>query len=429
MSDAAAGNRKLRILLVAYCFPPMNTIASHRPYGWARAWRELGHEIHVLTPAKRSYDGPMDLDWDLAGLHVHEASWRGSRARARPGGAPGSERWERVKRVTRRARFSFAMFGDPRLLAWFSLVREGERLARSERFDLIVATSPPEVSLFAARALSRRTGIPWVADYRDLWFQDMRLQQSRIASALSGPVHRWLVKDAAALVTVSKGLQQRLSAYLGREVLLGYNGYLEDAPSVPATPRSADGRVHIVYTGRVYPGRQDPEPLFRALAALKGEPGNPAARLVVDFYGHENPWLAALAARYPLRDQVRLHDHVAHRESLVAQRSAGALLFLGWTDPAADGVLTGKLFEYFGSGRPIMALGRRDSEAAGLIARTGSGVTLASQAEIEDYLRRLADLPASTAGRPAPQWLSRRHQARVVLDELARLAPGGSAGH
>jgi glycosyltransferase involved in cell wall biosynthesis len=423
---SVAGAGKLRILLVAYCFPPMNTIASHRPYGWARTWSELGHEVHVLTPAKRGYDGPLDLDWDLAGIRVHET---GAPARRPPSPAgAGVERWERIKRLTRRARFSLAMFGDPRLLAYFALVREGERLARAERFDLIVATSPPEVAFFAARTLSRRTRIPWVADFRDLWFQDTRLQQSRMAAALSGPVHRWLVRNAAALVTVSKGLQKRLAGHLGREVLLSYNGYFDEASTPASPPRPADGRVHIVYTGRVYPERQDPEPLFRALAALKRAPGSPAGRLVVDFYGHENPWLAELAARYPLDDQVRLHGHVPHRASLAAQRSADVLLFLDWTDPAAEGVLTGKLFEYFGSARPIMALGRKDSEPAGLIEKTGSGVTLATEEEIKAYLTQLAALPSPPAPGPVPDWLSRRRQARAVLDELrARIQPG--SGH
>lgn len=418
----SAGGPQLRILLVAYYFPPMNTIASHRPYGWARAWRDLGHEVHVLTTARRVYDVPMDLECDLAGIRVHEAG-----APARAGGAPGGvEQWERLKRATRRARFSLAMFGDPRLAAYFALVRTGKRLLASRRMDLIVATSPPEVAFFAARALSRSSGIPWVADFRDLWFQDMRLQQSAIASKLSGPVNRWLVGNAAALVTVSAGLQRRLSEYLGREVVLSYNGYFEDAvPPAPRLEPPADGRVHIVYTGRVYPGRQDPEPLFRALAALRRAPGNPGAKLIVDFYGFENPWLAALAARHRLGDSVRLHGFVPHRASLAAQRAAAALLFLDWTPATADGVLTGKLFEYFGSGRPVLALGpRKDSEAAALIAQTGSGVTLSSEEELTAYLDRLAVAAPGPATRGAAwERLSRGYQARALLDELAaRLA-------
>jgi hypothetical protein len=70
-----------------------------------------------------------------------------------------------------------------------------------------------------------------------------------------------------------------------------------------------------------------------------------------------------------------------------------------------------------------MALGRRSGEAAALIARTGCGVTLGSDEEIDAHLRALAAQPSSaTAAVPVPEWLSRVHQARIVLDELrARL--------
>ena len=431
MSAAAApGAGKLRVLLVTYCFPPMNTIASHRPYGWARAWRDLGHEVHVLTPAKRGYDGYMDLECNLAGIQVHESGSRPASARAASplaAGKTGLESWERLKGITRRARFSLAMFGDPRLLAYFALVREGARLLRSQPFDLIVATSPPEVAFFAARALSRRTGVPWVADFRDLWFQDLRLHQSAVASWLSGIVQTRLVRSAAALVTVSAGLQERLSRHASREVLLSYNGPFEDADTrpqpAPARPWPA-GEVHLVYTGHVYKGRQDPEPLFRALAALDDE-GDPAARrLRVDFYGHDEAWLSGLAARYRLGDRVRFHGFVPHRESLAAQRAADAVLFLDWTAPTARGMLTGKLFEYLACGRPIIALGRRtDTEAAELIAGTRCGETLTSEEQIVAFLKRasagtrLPDVDTSAARR-----YSRAEQARALIAALqARL--------
>ena len=425
---------KLRILLVAYCFPPMNSIASHRPYAWARTWSDLGHEVHVLTPAKRAYDGPMDLDWCLAGIDIHETGLLSRHANAP--GAPSAratadvERWEWLKRVTRRARFSLAMFGDPRLLAYFALVREGKRLTRAHAFDLIVATSPPEVSLFAARTLSRRTGVPWVADFRDLWFQELRFQQTGIASRLSGVVQRSLVRSAAALVTVSAGLQKRLSGYLGREVLVSYNGPFEIPPqgSVPPRPWPDDG-IHLVYTGRVYRGRQDPEPLLRALAAL-GRGADRAARAVsVDFYGHDEAWLRSLVERYGLEDRVRFHGFVPHGESLAAQRAADAVLFFDWTDATAEGMLTGKLFEYIGCGRPVIALGpRADTEAAALIAETGCGTMLTSEDDITAFLRKLA------AGAPLPridpsagQRYSRANQARSILEALrARVAmPAG----
>lgn len=429
--DAATrDNARLRILLVTYCFPPMNSIASHRPYGWARAWRDLGHEVHVLTPVKRVFDGPMDLQLDLSGIAVHEVPCFPAGGAGQPpeAGAPAGRlaRWERFKTLTRRARFGLALFGDPRLAAHFALAREGTRLARAVPFDFIAGTTPPEVSLFAARAISRRSGVPWVADYRDLWFHDMRYSHWRAASWLSGLVHRRLARSAAALVTVSAGLQRRLSSFLGREVLLSYNGYLEAADRGTVEPWP-DGRLHIVYTGRVYPGYQDPQPLFRALRALQREVEG-ASRIAVDFYGHENPWLRELVMKHGLEDCVRLHGHVPHRESLARQHAADALLFLDWND-TGEGVLTGKLFEYLGSGRPILSIGARaDTEAAALISRTGSGVTLGTDEEIAAYIGSLRrGAPAGSPGDRRP--LSRERQARALLEALqARLNLAGRPG-
>jgi glycosyltransferase involved in cell wall biosynthesis len=367
----------------------------------------------------------MDLVRDLHGVDVHVVPYLPLRP-STPGGSvqkPSTAvaRWEWLKRATRRARFSLAMFGDPRLLSYRPMVRKGLDVIARHGVDLIIATSPPEVVFFVARTLSRRTGIPWVADFRDLWFRDMRLYQSRLASSLSGPVNRWLVKDASVLVTVSRGLQERLSAYLGRDVLVSYNGYFENEPErAPPIASRADSKVQIVYTGRLYPGRRDPEPLFQALRMLKSQVPGLAERLSVHFFGFDGPVLQPLITRHSVADCVVSHPFVPYRESIGLQRGADVLLFLDWTAPGAEGVLTGKLFEYLGSGRPILALGnRRDTEAAAIIAQAEAGITLVRQEEIVEYLKRLLssgrppDIPEGSA-----RIYSRERQARELLERL-----------
>jgi glycosyltransferase involved in cell wall biosynthesis len=396
----------------------MNVIASHRPYSWARAWRDLGHEIEVLTFARHPFDGALDLERDLSGIRVHEVRYL---PLGRPAAASAQRvaRWESIKTLTRRARFSLGIFGDPRLLAYGPLVRKGLQQCSEQRFDLIVATSPPEIVFLVARTLSRRTGIPWVADFRDLWFRDMLLYRSRIAAWLAGPINRWLVRSAALLVTVSRGLQERLSAYLGREAIVSYNGFYGDAPQ---STFPADGRKHIVYTGRLYPGKRDPEPLFRALTQLRAERPDLAQHLSVDFYGFDDPWLRSVVARHSVQDCVTLHGFVPHRQSTCVQCAADELLFLDWTDVNAEGVLTGKLFEYLGARRPILGIGpRNDSEAARVISDTGAGTTLTTHAEIVEHLRSLiasprpADIPAE-----AVQEYSRDRQAVRLLEDILR---------
>jgi glycosyltransferase involved in cell wall biosynthesis len=413
----AISGASIRILIITYAFPPLNAIAAHRPYSWAKVWRDLGHEVEVLTFAKHALDGAMDLERDLGGIKVHEVGYLPVQ-RAAATSKHKAERWETVKAFTRRVRFALGSFGDVRLFAYRPLLRQGLRRCAERRFDLIVATSPPDVIFLVARRLSQRTGIPWVADFRDLWFHDMVLYRSRIAAAFAGPLNRWLVSNAALLVTVSQGLQARLQRYLGREVLLSFNGFLEEDQRDVAP--SADAKRHVVYTGRVYPGKQDPQPLLRALARLRRQIPELASRLSIDFYGFEAPQLRAMAARHSVEDCVRLLGFVPYRNSIAAQRTADALLFLDWMELGAEGMMTGKLFEYLGSRRPILALGpRKDSEAARLIAAAGAGTLLTSDDEIVEYLRRLlasprlADLPAHAVAR-----FSRERQAAELLREI-----------
>jgi glycosyltransferase involved in cell wall biosynthesis len=423
----------LRILIVAHGFPPMNAIASHRPFSWARTWRDAGHEIDVLTPQKHGFDGPMDLQCDLTGIRIHEVPYLGKRRRSASARTQGTDthirRWDRVKTLTRRARFSLAMFGDPRLLAYFPMVRRGLALLREGRFDVIAATSPPEVVFFAARTLSHHTGVPWIADFRDLWFRDTRLFQSHLASSLSGPVNRWLVRDASALVTVSRGLQERLAEYLQRPVLLSYNGFFESESATIEPWMRLDGKMHLVYTGRYYAGRRDPTPLLRALALLRPHVPDLASRLSIDFYGFDDPHLRALVARHRAQDCVVVHGFVPYRQSRAIQCGADILLFLDWTAGKAEGVLTGKLFEYLGSGRPILSIGtRKDTEAARIIRDAGSGVALTETEEIVAYLRELL-----ASGRPRPtdvakvSLYSRERQARLLLSDLIAVLPPQSA--
>ena len=39
----------MQILIVTHYFPPENTIASLRPYSWAKYWTRSGHQVTVLT--------------------------------------------------------------------------------------------------------------------------------------------------------------------------------------------------------------------------------------------------------------------------------------------------------------------------------------------------------------------------------------------
>jgi glycosyltransferase involved in cell wall biosynthesis len=418
--------RSLRILVLAYYFPPLNSTASHRPYSWAAAWAKAGHEVHVLTTEKYAFDGTLDLAYDLSSFSVHVVPYlrKGSAAAVQDEleARSAAQRWDRLKTLTRRVRLGLGMFGELAWLAYQPLLRRAVELTRRHRFDFVISTSPPEVVHFVSCALMRRTGIPWVADYRDLWFPEMRVNQFRFSAWLAGLLNRPRLLQAAAVSTVSEGLSRRLSAFLGRDVLVCYNGFLPEAIPGRSPAPWRDGKRHIVYTGRLYPKKRDPNRFFAGLArALQEEPGL-ADVLCVDLYGYEEQWIREAIATHGVEQCVQVHGLVTHRDSLAAQQHADMLLFVDWMDERAEGILTGKLFEYFASGRPILCVGnRRDSEAAQMIAQAYAGIVVSTEDEVRDQLFALAKNGSGPVSQPdhgRTERYSRLRQADVLLERL-----------
>ena len=61
----------MRILIISTFFPPLNSIASLRPYSWAKYWVLEGHEVTVLTLAKEE-DPKVALNYPNPGFRLIE---------------------------------------------------------------------------------------------------------------------------------------------------------------------------------------------------------------------------------------------------------------------------------------------------------------------------------------------------------------------
>jgi hypothetical protein len=108
---------------------------------------------------------------------------------------------------------------------------------------------------------------------------------------------------------------------------------------------------------------------------------------VIRLYGRNLAIAERELARFTgLRASVEIGGELSYRESLLAQRRATVLILLEWPDPQASGVLTGKIFEYLSSGRPIIATGPRGGEIDQVLRQTGRGRLAATVEELEALL-------------------------------------------
>ena len=225
---------------------------------------------------------------------------------------------------------------------------------------------------------------PWIADFRDLWATNLDNPNGPLFRLADRVLERRWLRSADALVTVSRPWADRLrDLYPDKAVQVITNGFDPDDFAQRSDP---NGYFSISYTGQLYAGRRDPTLLFEVVHELIEEGNIAREKLRIAFYGPSEPWMQALIERYDLQGVVTLHGVVSRSEALQRQRESQILLLLGWANPQETGQHTGKLFEYFGSRRPILAVGGVRGVLTEALEETGAGIHALSKSQLREFL-------------------------------------------
>lgn len=433
----------LRILFVAGYFPPRAPMGAIRSGKLADYWRTLGHDVRVLAidlpenqTAERTAPFIYYVPFREPGMAITRAksaidrlfagrSSRSSTQSSQPSRAD-SEDVGSIKRLGLIDLYRQALQFPDRFRNW---VKPAAQTALSWKGtwqpDVIYTSGPPHTVHVAALKLSRRLGVPWIAELRDLWADDPYYDRHfLIKPLLDWTAHR-VISAASACVVVTNWSKSRLEATIHRPIVVSYNGY--DAAEFEGLDRVEPldpQHLTIIHAGIIYAGRRDPTPLFKAIAAL-GDRSN-AIRCL--FYHDARRSVSALAARYGISHCVEIRDAIPRPQILRVEREADILLECRWVDPAGDGVIPGKLFEYIGARRPILSLGSLTGEAAHIIRDNGLGLVSNDPEEIRAALlawleskskfARLPDLAPSANGtfRRETQF----HKIDMLIGEVLR---------
>jgi hypothetical protein len=316
---------------------------------------------------------------------------------------------------------------DPQI-GWLPYaVSAGRNMIEGWKPDLIFASAMPYTSLLCASSLAKRSGIPWVAELRDLWTDNTYYPHPPWRKKLERHLERSVLSTAAGLVTVSTPLTQILEEKYAPPTATVLNGFDEEDYPLPHEMEEIgasgdDCTLWISFTGRIYEGKRDPSPLFEAMQHM----GPDAKRVRCLFYGHNMGGVRAMAERYGVEDQVVIHDPVPYKEALRIQCQSDILLLLLWNDPREQGIYTGKLFEYIGAHRPILTLGWKSSAAAQLIQQREVGVVLNDPLHIAEQLKEWLRVKELHGAISAPsgkgvEEFSRREQTRGLERFLLHL--------
>lgn len=367
----------MRILIVAHYFPPEDggaVMASQRPYSWAKYWSKMGHDITVLTTAKRVYNDPnFATNFQIQGVNYWAARPQtGLQDQKSPQQSISFK--QRITPLLRKLLVTIHhLLGTGTLLfasnAWvYPAVKQAIRLHKAQPFDVIVSTYGPPCSHWVGGILKRRLNTFWVADYRDLWFGYDFLITRWPFSRLEEKLENYLLSKADLITTVSDGFTEQLSQRFQKQTITITNGFdLEERPIIPSLKKDNTSKITIVHTGNIYPGKRDPTLLFQSLNYLRQKLRIDLSSLEILFYGWDFGNLPELVEEYQLQATIQLAGFIERKQALEIQQQADILLYLDWQDPKVNGIIGGKLYEYMFSGTPILAINASPNTAAGQI--------------------------------------------------------------
>ncbi|MFT5720519.1 MAG: glycosyltransferase involved in cell wall biosynthesis [Motiliproteus sp.] len=424
-----------RVLVIAGEYPPIKTIGRIRTAKFVEHLRDLGWRPIVITidyeSSNPSYYSELEAEIPTD-VEVHRVRHQGiddlilggiKRLLRRL--KPGRDR-PRVAQLTGAAAFDpaantastrthtstrsdrlinrFKQFvrnwihiPDDYLLWGFAAYFRARRICKEQHIDLIYTSLPPFSSAIAGCLLKRRTGIPWVVDYRDLWIGDvLREWLPPARSKFEVWLEKKLLPHADAVVAVSEPKTDFLRQHLGGQRIWETitNGYdSESFDYLLDRPRPVRDTLDFVYAGRLFKNRRG-YALLHALGELVAADASLRQRLRFHFYGAIEPVIFAeyqrLIGLYELETILCFHGDVDYETSKRVQVDADYLLLIVDTGATTDGVIPGKVFEYVAAKRPILAL--CDSKATREIiekANIGQVVGTQDQAGCKEALAQI----------------------------------------
>lgn len=375
-----------KVLVLAYDYPPRGWSGVQRTVKFVKYLPLFGWDPVVVAPANWFADVP--LDTSFCREVEHAATVRTPALTRESFDRLAGNLWRILgpflKRIGKNEawlrdglgwRLEALLFPDEGM-AWLPYaVRAGVAVARTQKPAALYATAPPFSTLLAGRIIAARTGLPWVADLRDLWVDNpTRRLPGRIKRALDRWLERKVLSGADRIVTTTRagaGLLRDKFPEKGDHISVIYNGFdEEDFP--PADPRressGPNGRLLLSHVGSLYAERT-PEPFLRALARFLDRHPDARARLRVRFVGEVSAF-EQVFRRYEGLGVVTVEPPVEHPEAVKLMRSSDALVLLM---PRGDErVVYAKLFEYMAAGRPILGVMPPDAEVAELLRESGN---------------------------------------------------------
>ncbi len=242
--------------------------------------------------------------------------------------------------------------------------------------DVLISTGPPHSMHLIGKQVKDKTGLPWVADFRDPWtgidfYDDLML--SSWADKKHHRLERQVLESADFVVTVSGHIKKELENKGANRVEVITNGF--DEADFSGTTQEPDNGFIITHAGSLIPSR-NPHTFWKVLGKLIKAKADFSNNVTIRLIGKTDIGVKASIEENGLEPYVEFSEYLSHSEMIEMLYRSQVLLLLINKTRNAEGFLTGKLFEYLAVGRSILCIGPPQGEAAQLLNTTKAGTCI-----------------------------------------------------
>ena len=397
-----------KVLIVAYYFPPSGGPGVQRVLKFVKYLPEFGWDPVVLTVRDGDYPAvdesllnevppqvPVIRTKILEPYTLYRRFTGKAEGEAVDVNVNRAKDDTRGQSLTERAAqwIRGAFFVPDARVGWLlSGTQAGIRAAKEHGADLVYSSSPPYTCALLGRRIARGAEIPWVPEFRDPWSGFLSApDRPALSTKIEANLERGVYRDADRIVIAWQGIARDLKRKFPGEdagkFRLVENGF--DPDDLRHETPVENPKFTMVYTGSMY-GVRNPDTVLRAAALLAERGAWDPSQVCLRFVGRFGADVHAMFERPEVRSMVDVQGYRPHAESIAECMGAHALLLVVDSYEGDDGIVPGKVFEYIGCRRPLLALAPKGA-VADIVAGSQSGVVL-SQDDVEGTARALEAL-------------------------------------
>jgi len=379
-----------KVLIVSYYFPPYTGIEGHRAFSWYTHFKNTG--IYPIIVTRHWREGEQnswkDYQTDCGDTLAIENTNNGEVHRL-PYRA--NNLFSKLRKIPLTAGIYYwvqKIFGNIHLEtnAYDSLYQYSHKLCTTEKPDFIIVSSPPLNIIHIASKLYDEFKIPYAVDFRDTY--NNNLLNSSYKPSLQERAEHFIfkyyikkgLKNASFFVGVSGPVNNLILKIIQKPTFVITNGY--DAEVFDKIIPTPDDKFRITIMGNIYI-RQDIEFMIKGfnlfLNLVKKE------NILIQFIGlGKNSIVGKKVADQIDNRFLNITDRLPRAKALPFFDSTSIVYYPGWL--GYKGVYSGKIFEYLGTGLPILIAPGDKDVIDELLKETEAGLSADSPEEMSRIL-------------------------------------------